>query len=335
MDFSLNPKLLNKLFAVPATVVDDNIRLAGAAQLKVLLWYLRNSDNNPTVDDASKALGISVGDINDALLYWFDTGVFIKDSDSKEDKSQKEKTTEEKIIEESKPPKKDTIPITPQVSRKPTLKEAIDRGNEDEEVKILLNKSQEILGRTLTTSDITTLVWIKDYLGLPVEVILTAIQFCINRQKGTIRYIEKMLISWADDEIFTLKLAEKKISQIEKSESSWNKIQNIFGFEHRKPSKKEEELANFVADKKISEDLIREAYDITIDTKGKYSAAYILGILKRWNDDKIKTLTDLENQKQKFSKDKDKEKSETTFNLDEYNKRLLEGPKLRKKKQEN
>ena len=46
MDYRLNPDMLNEIFAVPAVVADEHIRLAGSAKLKVLIWLLRNVSGN-------------------------------------------------------------------------------------------------------------------------------------------------------------------------------------------------------------------------------------------------------------------------------------------------
>ena len=47
MNYTLRPELLGDIFAVPAAVVDEHIRLAGSAQLKVLLWALRATRKAP------------------------------------------------------------------------------------------------------------------------------------------------------------------------------------------------------------------------------------------------------------------------------------------------
>ena len=49
MSYSVNPSAFKSIFAVPTDIVDKHIRLANEHQLKVLLWILRNSPDNPDI----------------------------------------------------------------------------------------------------------------------------------------------------------------------------------------------------------------------------------------------------------------------------------------------
>ena len=50
MSFSINLGAWNSVFAVPCSLVDQHIKLAGALQLKVLLWVLRHAGESLTVE---------------------------------------------------------------------------------------------------------------------------------------------------------------------------------------------------------------------------------------------------------------------------------------------
>ena len=43
MSYSINLGSWQSIFAVPSDVVDKHLKLAGGAQLKVLLWVLRHA----------------------------------------------------------------------------------------------------------------------------------------------------------------------------------------------------------------------------------------------------------------------------------------------------
>lgn len=66
-------------FAVPCSVVDEHIKLAGAAQLKVLLWFLRHAGENFCDEDMASALSMSPADARDSMQYWIATGIIIID----------------------------------------------------------------------------------------------------------------------------------------------------------------------------------------------------------------------------------------------------------------
>ena len=79
MSYSVNPTAFKSIFAVPADIVDKHIKLANEHQLKVLLWILRNSPDNPDIDAMCKALRINKEDAHDYLQYWILTGVLLED----------------------------------------------------------------------------------------------------------------------------------------------------------------------------------------------------------------------------------------------------------------
>ena len=58
MNYNINPLAFTGIFAVPNCVVDDNIRLASALQLKTLLYMLRHStEGSVSLAELSKAIG--------------------------------------------------------------------------------------------------------------------------------------------------------------------------------------------------------------------------------------------------------------------------------------
>lgn len=75
MEYKINLGAWNSVFAVPTEIVDKHIKLAGAAQLKVLLWFLRYAGNSFTVDDIASALSMQSADVRDCFQYWIQTGV--------------------------------------------------------------------------------------------------------------------------------------------------------------------------------------------------------------------------------------------------------------------
>ena len=71
----INPSAYSSVFVLPSSVADKHIRLAGAVQLKALVWIFRHSAENPDIQDVSSALGIPCADISDALQYWVESGI--------------------------------------------------------------------------------------------------------------------------------------------------------------------------------------------------------------------------------------------------------------------
>ena len=140
MNYRLNPETLGEIFAVPAAVADEHIKLAGSAQLKVLLWLLRGGQGVFDAKRCSKAIGLSPADCTDALQYWFATGLLLSVESENEIVREEEPSEKKKEKPKKKPaPEKITV-MPPPRPVKPSMKEVISRQKQSSEFSYLLNK---------------------------------------------------------------------------------------------------------------------------------------------------------------------------------------------------
>ena len=75
MSYTVNLGCWGSIFAVPSDVVDKYLKIAGSAQLKVLLWILRHSGENFEVDTIAAALNMGNFDVRDCIEFWVSFGV--------------------------------------------------------------------------------------------------------------------------------------------------------------------------------------------------------------------------------------------------------------------
>ena len=75
MSYSINLGSWQSIFAVPSDVVDKHLKLAGGAQLKVLLWVLRHAGSPFEAEAVGEALNMHPADVKDAMQYWVETGL--------------------------------------------------------------------------------------------------------------------------------------------------------------------------------------------------------------------------------------------------------------------
>ena len=315
------------IFAVPSKIVDEGLKFSDGVKLKVLLYVLRNSDKPLDNEEISKATGVNVTDIPEALDYWVSIGIFKKSDNvykpvEEENNSETEikvtkKETVEQISKEVETAKKHFTVTKPQ---KPDYVFTAQRLAVDEELKILVGEVQSVLGKVLSNSDISTLLMLKDTCGLPLDVILMLIQYCVSVDKGNMRNIEKMGIKWADDGVYSVEAADNKIRQIKQTSKNFSIISSVFGLVNvGSPTKKQLEYGNkWIEEWKFSPEMLREAYERCVDTKGEMKFNYIDGILKKWNSLNIKSreaLIDFESK----AKSKDTSKK-ASYDIDELEK---------------
>ena len=325
MNLSINLGAWNSIFAVPCGVVDKHIKLAGAAQLKVLLFILRHAGEKISTIAIANALSMSEIDVKDSMQYWLETNIISKASLANFD--------ENFNVSRGNSNNNNVCVISKEINRLPCRTEKPDsafvakRIDESDEISFLMQEAQIILSRPISNSDSATLLMLHDTDGLPVDVILMLMQYAISIGKRSMKYIEKMAISWANEDIDTIEKAENKIRVLENYRKAWVSVEKIIGIEHRAPSLKEDETANrWVNIWKISDDLIKEAYDRCVNSKGKYILSYMDGIIKRWYSSGIKNLTqvvDSDKLKKSQKEQEQKIKEETSYDIDEYERNYM------------
>ncbi|MDD5924291.1 MAG: DnaD domain protein [Clostridia bacterium] len=318
MSIKINLGDWNGVFAVPSSVVDKYIKIAGATQLKVLLYVLRYSGNTDiTINKISEELNISADDIKDAIGFWISVGLIKNAEDelapadpqliSSPDISLYEETKKAIAEENNTKPAPRIVTKT----QRPDANFVSNRVANDPEIAFMMQEAEMILSRPLSGGDSSSLIIMHDTDGLPVPVILMILQYVVSIGKG-MKYAETVGASWSADGINTIEQAEQKIKTLNNSKQAWKIIQELFGLESHSPSEKEKlNATRWVCEMGFSRDVLRAAYEICIDAKGKYLPNYVNKVLTTWYTKGIKTIEQVKTD----SNHKDKNKSQGTSGM--------------------
>lgn len=328
--YLLNLGAWNTIFAVPCAVVDQYLKIASPNQLKVLLWVLRHADHGFELKEPAQALGLSEDAVEEALLFWQQdanlltiNGVEIKptaDGTQAIPADSPSPAVPAVAASVPEPPAKARPASILTRPQKPDNAFVAKRMAESEEIAYLMQDAQRILGRLLSNGCSATLLMLHDDFGLPVDVILMLLQYAANAGKTSTRYIEKVGMDWAEEEIFTHQKAEEKLRKIAENAKAWRVVEQTLGIAHRSPTAKEETLAAaWVNDWGFSPALLREAYERCVDTKGQLSLSYMNGILSRWHEQGITTLQQAQEEKlRKAAVRKQESAAKSTYDIDEF-----------------
>lgn len=329
MDYHLNLGAWGSVFAIPCELVDQHLKLAGAAQLKVILWVLRHAAEGFTTADISAALTMQEADVRDCLLYWQQTGLIAvndhvitpapAENEPKASAAPASPAPEEAL--DNKPEEPVPEPKKRALSRpdKPDLQYLTERVNNDQSIAYMMQTADEIFGRITSNNDKAILLLIHDHDGLPVEVIIMLLQYAFSIGKCNMRYIEKMAISWAEEEILTLEAAEQKIRKLTGGRNAAKLVQRIIGAEEHSPTESESVVADrWINQWKFSPEMIRAAYEICVDAKGKYIKNYTNSVLERWHKAGITTPEQVQQEKQSRKKSKTADSYQATYDISEY-----------------
>lgn len=325
MSYFINPSAFKSIFAVPAEIVDKHIRLATEPQLKVLLWILRNSPDNPDLNALCADLKINPDDARDYLQYWLLTGVLLSDDSEPREKSPEKESRAQKKDEET--PGRDPAPIPP-----PSLSsgEIAQRVEESPEIGVLLNEAQKKLGKTIPYYGQCVLLTLYDHYGLPLEVLFMLLDYCASIGKTNYAYIDAIGRDWGNREIDDLEKAAEQIDKLKGVAALWNKFARSAGISNPRPTKKQSEyLMRWSSDWKFDLDMIVSAYEETAERTGKLSFAYMEKVLLNWKNSGYSTLYDVQKGAEEKKKTRLSKKSggsrAASYDMDEFKERSLHG----------
>ena len=329
MKYSVNPSAWGAIFPVPVQVVDEHIRLAGAVQLKVLLWLFRHIADNYDTDKMAEDLRISRPDAEDALQYWVQAGIICEDGRVAQPVS-----TAQPIIEKEAPKQK-KLPDLPYT--KPNMEQIIARCEEEPEIRFLFSESQTRLGRTIGHDGQSTLLMMHDHYGLPIEVILMIVEYCSSTGKTSFSYISKMGQDWGEREIDTLEKADEQISALKTSDKLWTELRLMTGISTPKPTAPQVKFLNtWKNEYGYDIEMIYLAYEEMANNCTRLSFPYMDKVLQNWHSNGLKTPEDVENSKKsrnKASKENAEKKTEASYDIDEFTRQALNKPLVYKKKE--
>ncbi|MCQ2463685.1 MAG: DnaD domain protein [Clostridia bacterium] len=352
MEYKLNPSEISNVFVVPASVVDDDLRLAGSTHLKVLLWTLRHAKHeNATLDELSEELKINKPDLVDAMQFWIDRGVIIKYPDSGEPAMTQKAPSPAKekpsaaAVSVTPPPAPPVVSVSAPADipmSKPSIDQIAVRCKESGELRDLFDEVQKQLGRTIGYDGQSILLMMYDTYGLPVPVIIMAVEYALSQGKNSLKYIAGIGKQWCEKEIDTLEKAMQFIEDMNECDGIWERFRQLTGLSNPKPTAKQRGyLLTWTRDYGFNIDMIYSAYEEMADHTQKFSMQYIDKVLLNWKNSGIKTTDDVEQAKAAYESGKkptanEKNNSkEHSYDIEEYERKARSTvPVYRKKKAE-
>ncbi len=173
----------------------------------------------------------------------------------------------------------------------------------NEDIKCLLYVAQTYIGKTLNSTDTNTILYFYNDLGFSTELIEYLIEYCVSNSHRSMRYIEKVALDWAKENITTIDEAKEYSASY-----SYNfyPVLKAFGLSSRNPAAVEKAfIVKWTDEYGFSMDLIVDACNRTINTIQKPSFQYADSILQRWLKKGVKSVNDLKSIDDEHDKVKD------------------------------
>jgi DnaD/phage-associated family protein len=265
-----------------------HLKNAGEAELKVLIYLFANADY--TAGEAARELGLSVSEVEAAVAFWRGAGIV--------------------ELTNAKDEKKNTSNINLYQSYdSEVLSSAVEK---DGEFKELCNTIGDLTERLLNKNDYNSLFYLYDYVGLPADLICGIAQYCKQEKKFSMQYMMKTALGMYEEGIDSYEKLEQLLARKEKAKNGVGMLRKLCGMGDRALSVKENEFTNnWFIKWDMPFELIKLAYDKTVDNTGKVQFSYMNSILKCWYENGYKTEEDVK------AGDK-KECVESSFDADEF-----------------
>lgn len=278
MAYRLNLGAWNSVFAVPSCVVDENIKIASGEHIKVLLYMLRNSGVLFRSEDIASGTGVDKSTVEEAFIFWENVGVV---SGDKGDFVPSDAAKHEAVQPAVTVPERNTAVAKLTSDTQFPPKEIANAVNSDRALRYLYETFERHAGRPTKHSERNTLMVITEEVGVPVEVAVMMVEYCFSIDRATPAYMKSVAKDWYESGIDTIAKAEERIAGLKVRNSLEGRLRTKFGMATAFSAKQKEFIAAW-AELDISDELIDEAYERTLNGAGKLSFPYMDKILRSW-----------------------------------------------------
>ena len=289
--------------------IDHYMKEANDAQIKVYLYLLRNASVGATFDigDIAEEFNHTEKDVIRALKYWEKEGLLLLQYDlsgeicgisfsasEKEDGKMRETSAREdakvspklSIIPDEATRKVE--PTKPGAPAKPSYgADDLRAFKEEGRTEELIAVTESYIGRTISPSDLRSLLYIHRELSFSFEMIDLLLQYCVSKNKKSFNYIESIAVSWYEQGITTPKQAKNGISRFDKNILD---VMAALG-KNGNPTIKETEFINrWFGTYGFSKEMILAACERTVMKTDTDRFPYAEGILSKWKQQGFTTI---------------------------------------------
>ncbi len=266
----------------------ESLKNADEEDLRVMLAaiLLEEKDGVAEALTICEGLGISNDELSASVKYWKGAGLLGTPRKSSPKTSAAEATKSEKNkfesahkdgkVEQTKIPTYTTEELTVLMKKRKITSDFIA-------------DASRIYGKIFNQHEVEIIARMIDYIGYDKECVLMLLSH-YAKEKKTLRYIEKVALALYDEGIFDAPSLQNKLCAMENARALEGQIRSMFGMNGRALTTKEKKFITSWTEKMgFDIEMIRLAYDITVDVTHEAAPAYANGILERWYADGIDT----------------------------------------------
>ena len=153
----------------------------------------------------------------------------------------------------------------------------------NEEVKKLFDEIESMLGRNMSSTELTDILsWIEDDNIAP-EVVLYGFTYSIEKNKASIKYISKVVHGWNDDGLYSVDAVREHLADVDNRFYEYKRVMTALGM-HRLPTEAEKKMMDSWFDEMgFNMDKVLEACDQTVRISTP-TFKYVNSVLENWEE---------------------------------------------------
>ena len=275
------------------------LRNADETDLRILVAVMMMADADgivASVAELPEHLGLEQSEVDASLKFWRGAGVIGAPSASKTKAAQSDQKGTEA-------PKKEKTVQTAHRGGALERSGALEQYSSSQLADLMeqrkmsaqfVDEAQRIFGKVFRTYDTGILMGIVDQLGFEEEAVLAILAYAARKEKKTMRYVEQVAMTLYDGGVTETFAVIERIDRMEKSGETIAKLRSMFGVGDRELTATEKRLFVAWTEKYAYPlDVIRMAYDITVDNIQKPVPKYTNSILEKWYTEGLRTSDDV------------------------------------------
>lgn len=300
--------------------IDEFMGSANDVQLKVYLYLLRmlGANQATSVSDLADKFNHTEREIIRALKYWekqklltldydaggIPVGIHFRDLDTEYVAERKiESSTSQSLamfMEPSENVSPEPVYEKPAYEKpayeKPVYEKPVysagdvrEFKNREETAQIMFI-AESYIGRPLTPAEMKSLLFLTDVLQFSVDLIDYLIAYCVERDKKDFKYIERVALNWAENNVTTPAQAKRFSKKYDKNVYA---IMNALGKTNAPTNKEAEYITRWTGEYGFDLDIILEACDRTVMATDRHRLEYAESILNSWHQENVQKKADI------------------------------------------
>ena len=267
-----------EVLCLPASILNQSD--ADATKLRVLLWLASDLSLCTKIRQLAKLAECDTKTVQEAIDFWCVRGVLT--GDGVHSSVQEPQTVVESVVRKRLPGPSDESPIY-------KSDEIADLLEQRAPVREMIQEAQRVFGKMFNSSDLNVLITMNDHLGLSPEAILAILAHSKRVGKTSMRAVEKYAYKLVDDGITEPEALEEEFRTVEAMYGFEGDVRKMFGMKSRAFTAKESKMLRAWVSYGYDIEVIRCAYELTIEGAKEPSMSYANAIIERWNSENLRT----------------------------------------------